>query len=102
MFALVRAADGQLEGGIQMMRRVASILLILLAMSVTSAEAGGTALSGPANAQIETQGKSHYIVTRSRKFELTQFADHEIVRTAVVEAEISHRQMLSEDLGANG
>jgi hypothetical protein len=77
-------------------------LIVLLTVSVKSATADVTALSGPATAQIETQGKSHYMVTRSRTFELTQFADHEVVRTALVEAEVSHRHMLSEDLGAAG
>jgi len=76
--------------------------MILLALPISAATAGVTSLSGSAGAQIETQGKSHYMVTRSRTFELTQFADHETVRTAVVEAEVTHRQMLSEDLGANG
>ena len=86
-------------------RRIAIALLMILAFDSVPAAAGsggGTTVRGDSEARIETDGGVRYLVTRSRTFELTQFAYEESVRTAVVEAEIRHRRRVSEDLADNG
>jgi hypothetical protein len=79
------------------------MILALGAARAVVASAGGTTVSGDSEARFETHGGVRYMVTRSRTFELTQFAyKGDTVRTAVVEAEITHRHRLSEDLADNG
>ncbi len=85
----------------RVIRKIPAALAILLILHVPLAIAG-TAVTGDSEARIETDGSRRYMVTRSRSFELTQFAHNETVRTAVVETEIRHRHRISEDLADNG
>jgi len=78
------------------------IALMLHAPLAIAGAAGGAAVTGDSEARFETDGGTRYMVTRSRTFELTQFAHNETVRTAVVETEIRHRRRISEDLADNG
>jgi hypothetical protein len=83
----------------------AALLLVVLAIGVSPVIAGPAAgLTGDAEAKIESDASGRYMVTRSRSYQLGQFAYHErtIVRTAVIETEVRHRRRLSDDLGNNG
>jgi hypothetical protein len=82
--------------------RFAHNILLLLVLCAAPALAGTTRLSGDSEARIEAQAGARYLITRSRSFELTQFAHQETVRTAVVEAEVNHRHRISQDLANNG
>ena len=87
------------------MRALPVLLLSFVVLpAIASAESppGDATVSGSADAKIETSGDKSYMVTRSRTFELTQFADHGTTATALVEAEIRRRVRISEDLGTNG
>jgi hypothetical protein len=84
---------------------VAAVLLTLAlhALAARPASVGdGTTLSGQSEARLDKGGADLYLATRSRAYELTQFAYRGAVRTVVVETEVRHRHRVSEDLAENG
>ena len=84
--------------------RAASILFVLLlvAVPVFAADPARKSIRGSAEATLQKDRNGLYLITRSKSFQLAQFAYGGRVNTVLVEGEVAHRLLVSEDLGTNG
>ncbi len=58
--------------------------------------------SGNAEATLQRDGKGLFLTTKSRSFDIAQFALKGETKTVLVEGEVAHRLAVTDDLGAKG
>jgi len=70
--------------------------------NIAPAYAGGASMSvqGTAEAKLEKDGNGLYLRASRHTFELAQYAHGQQTRTVLVEGEVSHRYLVTDDIGA--
>ena len=67
-----------------------------------AAGADRKSISGSAEATLQKDRNGLYLITHSKSFQLAQFAYKARTNTVLVEGDVVHRLLVSEDLGTNG
>lgn len=79
-----------------------ALLLAGGALPAFAADASSTGVSGNAEATLQRDGKALFLMTKSRSFDIAQFAVKTQTKTVLVEGEVAHRLRVTDDLGAKG